>query len=403
MTRRLGKFRILMYSHDTFGLGHLRRCQTIAHFLVDQFADLEVRIVSGAPVAESFEYKSRVGIIKLPSVTKLPDGSYRSLNKEISLEETLVRRKSVIQRAAESFAPHIFIVDKEPMGLKGEVEDTLAFLKARKTKLVLGLRDVLDAPYLLAREWQCSNTIDKIEHYYDDIWVYGPKDFYDPLSGLVVPAVVRSKMNYVGFLHRSAEARPVLRGDYILVTPGGGADGAGLVTSVLTAYQANPGFRKKTLIVLGPYMQAEQAFHFSATARHMPFVEIVEFDNTMENLLAGANSVIAMGGYNTYCEILSFDKPALIVPRTHPREEQLIRATRASELGLVKMLRPEEAADPRRMMTALEGLLTQSPPSSTTPFLRLDGLPKISRLIESWLGEINSFESGQALEQLGAV
>ena len=28
--------RILIYSHDTFGLGHLRRCMTIAHALVDR-------------------------------------------------------------------------------------------------------------------------------------------------------------------------------------------------------------------------------------------------------------------------------------------------------------------------------------------------------------------------------
>ena len=35
---------------------------------------------------------------------------------------------------------------------------------------------------------------------------------------------------------------------------------------------------------------------------------------------------MAMGGYNTFCEILSLDKPALIVPRKTPRLEQSIRA-----------------------------------------------------------------------------
>src|SRR5262252_4486559 len=34
--------RILIYSHDTFGLGHLRRCRAIAHALVDRFKQLSV-------------------------------------------------------------------------------------------------------------------------------------------------------------------------------------------------------------------------------------------------------------------------------------------------------------------------------------------------------------------------
>ena len=41
--------RILIYSHDTFGLGHLRRCRTIAHSLVERFKQLSVLILSGSP------------------------------------------------------------------------------------------------------------------------------------------------------------------------------------------------------------------------------------------------------------------------------------------------------------------------------------------------------------------
>src|SRR5436190_3844092 len=82
-------------------------------------------------------------------------------------------------------------------------------------------------------------------------------------------------------------------------------------------------------------------------------VSIIEFDNRMEDLVSGAKAVVAMGGYNTYCEILSFDKPALIVPRIRPREEQLIRTRRALELGLVDMLLPDEASDAKRMAAAL--------------------------------------------------
>jgi predicted glycosyltransferase len=107
----------------------------------------------------------------------------------------------------------------------------------------------------------------------------------------------------------------------------------------------------------------------------------------MEDLIAGARAVVAMGGYNTYCEILSFDKPALIVPRMRPREEQLIRARRAAELGLIDMLLPEEADDALRFAAALKALPDRPRPSQSNPDLRLEGLVHISEIVGDWLDQ----------------
>jgi predicted glycosyltransferase len=272
------------------------------------------------------------------------------------------------------------------MGMKGEVESTLTYLKTRGTTLVLGLRDVMDAPHLLDAEWKRKNVMPKIAQYYDHIWVYGPPDFYDPLVGLETPEAVRNKMNFVGFLQRNVPREETVarrpEGDYVLVTTGGGGDGADLVRDVLNAYKEDRSLDHKALVVLGPYMPARKRFKLTRKASTLPFVEVIEFDNRMEELVAGAKAVVAMGGYNTYCEILSFDKPALIVPRVQPREEQLIRATRATELGLIDMLRPEESADPMRMADALRRLLVRQPPSITAhESIRLEGLPHISQIV----------------------
>ncbi|MNK59450.1 hypothetical protein D3C87_785560 [compost metagenome] len=82
---------------------------------------------------------------------------------------------------------------------------------------------------------------------------------------------------------------------------------------------------------------------------------------------------------------MSFDKPALVVPRTVPREEQLIRASRASELGLFDMLLPEDAENPAKMAAALKALPNRAPPSVNARGLKLDGLENISRRIAEWL------------------
>jgi predicted glycosyltransferase len=386
MTRRLEDARILMYSHDTFGLGHLRRCRTIAHSLVEDFRGLEILIISGATIAGAFDYRARVDFVKIPSVIKLRNGEYQSMERHRELDDTLKMRRAIIRHTAETFRPDIFIVDKEPMGLKGEVEETLAFLKTHGTTLVLGLREVMDSPHLLDAEWKRKNVMPKIGQFYDNIWVYGPREFYDPLVGLDVPEAVRSKMNFVGFLQRSVsrDERPDHRpkGDYLLVTTGGGGDGADLVNDVMRAYQRDPTLQHKALVVLGPYMPAKQRRKLMRRSESIPCLEVIEFDNRMEELVAGATAVVAMGGYNTYCEILSFDKPALIVPRVQPREEQLIRARRAVELGLVDMLLPDEAEDPARMGAALKALFHRAAPSKSTPEgIRLEGLPHISEIV----------------------
>jgi predicted glycosyltransferase len=397
MKRRVEDARILMYSHDTFGLGHLRRCRTIAHSLVGDYRGLNVLIISGATIAGAFDYRARVDFVQVPSVIKLKDGEYTSMAGDVDLKETLRMRQAIIRQTAEDFQPDIFIVDKEPLGLKGEVEDTLQYLKARGTTLVLGMRDVMDAPHLLDAEWKKSNMLDKIDQYYDRVWVYGPPDFYDPLLGLDVPPGVRRKMDFVGFLQRSVpqqgrKSEHVPDEDYILVTTGGGGDGADLVRDIVNAYEQDHSLQYKTLIVLGPYMPARERTDLVERASKISCLEVIEFDKRMEELIDGATAVVAMGGYNTYCEILSFDKPALIIPRTRPREEQLIRAQRASELGLIDMLLPEESVDPMKLSAALKKLVTRAPPSkSGEENMRLEGLVHISKIVGDWLDDRESY------------
>jgi predicted glycosyltransferase len=156
---------------------------------------------------------------------------------------------------------------------------------------------------------------------------------------------------------------------------------------VLHAYQQDPTLQHRALIVLGPYMPARKRRKLFRKGKSVPWVEIIEFDNRMEELIAGAKAVVGMCGYNTYCEILSFDKPALVVPRTHPRQEQLIRARRAAALGLIDVLLPEEAADAARLASALKALPDRIPPSKAYPTLRLEGLENISTSVGRWLSQ----------------
>ena len=178
--------RVLFYSHDTFGLGHLRRSSTLAAALTDADDQMSALIITGSPVAGRFAFPERVDYVRLPGVTKRSDGSYISEKLGVDIEETTIIRAGLIKSLVELFEPDIIVVDKEPTGFRGELLPALEWLHktGNKTKLVLGLRDVLDDPELLAEEWKRKGSVQAMEKYYDEIWIYGLKSVYDPTEGL---------------------------------------------------------------------------------------------------------------------------------------------------------------------------------------------------------------------------
>jgi predicted glycosyltransferase len=382
----LDNVRVLMYSHDTFGLGHLRRCQALAHYLVGQFKGLSVLILTGSPIIGRFEFKVRVDFVRIPGVIKLRNGDYTSLGLHIDLEHTLALRESIIHHTAEIFNPHVFIVDKEPSGLKGEVRSTLAMLKTKGTPIVLGVRDVLDAPHLLQAEWKEKQAIATLEQYYDEIWVYGDKAMGNPLQGLDIPESIQKRLHYTGYLLRKLpKKRPTAKHladiprTYLLITPGGGGDGVEMIDWLVRAYEKATDLPWHGLFVAGPFMSTESQEKFRERISQLSNASFITFDNNMESLMYHAEAVVAMGGYNTFCEILSFNKPALIIPRTTPREEQLIRAQNASKLGLVQLLDPRMKMSDECTISALKSLEHQVKPATVMSPEFMSGLEQVGK------------------------
>ena len=387
--------RILIYSHDSFGLGHLRRCRTIAHALVDQFAGLKVLIVSGSPIIGSFDFKSRVDFVRIPGVVKLRGGDYTSLSDHIDLSQTLQLRASIMEQAADTFAPDLFIVDKEPLGLRGEVTQTLKKLRDKGVPTVLGLRDILDDPVLLNQEWSQRGTPRDLEFWYDEIWVFGSCSMGNPLSELGISEASLKRMVYTGYLRRAVPSiakAPVNlpREPFLLVTPGGGGDGETLVDWVLSALEQKPRPTKPVVIVLGPFMPQAIRQKFQLRAEALDQVQTIVFNSNMELVMERAAGVVAMGGYNTFCEILSLDKPALLIPRSTPRMEQTLRAYRASSLGLVSMLDGDGDRSAEAMAQALRRLERQPLPSAAGADQILSGLEVICERTRGLLSEKTS-------------
>lgn len=388
--------RIMLYSHDTYGLGHIRRARTIAMALATRFEGASILIATGSPIVGRFDFPPGVDFVRIPGVVKLPSGDYASESMNLDIAQTVALREEILRTTADAFAPDLLIVDKEPTGLRGEMLPTLDLLKARGARIVLGLRDVLDEATALKTEWTRKGALEAIEHYYDETWIYGLREIFEPLAGLTLPPAVEKHVRYTGYLRREAPddwpkptpGEQVPEGS-VLVTPGGGGDGDALIDWVLRAYEADATLSVPAVIVFGPFLNGERRAEFERRAHRFRTIRTRNFDSRLERLMIEARGVIAMGGYNTFCEILSFDKPAALAPRITPRMEQYLRVAAAERIGLVRMLPPmrddAQPPDPATMATAIRALDSQPLPSEARITGLLDGLDRVGTFTQAAL------------------
>ena len=391
---RGSSYRVLMYSHDSFGLGHLRRCRAIAHALVERHKKLNVLILSGSPIIGRFSFRARVDFVRVPGIIKLRSGDYTSLSLHINIEDTLALRASIIEYTAQVFDPHLFLVDKEPLGLLGEAQDTLRMLKRRgRCRLVLGLRDIMDEPEVVAEEWRRKEVMPALERLYDHIWVYGHPQIYDPVKAYGFPPKVAAKTVFTGYLRRQPQPEAYLphevaaaleKGPHLLVTAGGGGDGAEMVDAAISAYERfNDRLPWPALVVYGPFLPGSRRTEFERRAAQLPRVTTLTFHEHLENLMEKVTAVVALGGYNTFCEILSLNKRSIIIPRVKPRAEQLLRAEAGHKLGLVQVLPPDRLT-PETLTEAIIRLPEQPLPASCRIPGLLHGLRRINATVAQW-------------------
>lgn len=339
-------YNILMYSHDTYGLGHIRRSMAIARHLSGK--EVNILILTGSPIAGRYTLPEQVDFVRIPGMIKKTNDEYQSLSIRIDPNQALHIRKNIISATAEAFEPDLFIVDKEPLGLKKEVLPTLQWLRnfLPGTKTVLGLRDILDESSVVCHDWDTKDVYHYLEELYDEIWVYGNKKIYDPIIEYKIPAALEHKIQFTGYIPRKQWPDTVIQkirkryrildeDTFILVTVGGGGDGCELLDHYLSMHDFFPtSLPFKTLMITGPFMPKPYREGLKKRAKHYG-IKSLPFHPRMEQLIGAADLVISMGGYNTICEILSQHTPALIIPRETPRKEQLIRAEKLTEQGLI--------------------------------------------------------------------
>ena len=380
--------KILMHSHDSFGLGHLRRTLTLAASLAEAVPELNVLVTTGSPCATHFPIPVGVDLLKLPSVTKDEDGESapRTFRGSLDLIDRL--RSRILLEAFETFVPDLVIVDHQPVGLRGEMLEVLRRCSERGIPTILGMRDVIDDPERVALEWGHPDVREALRDLYDRVCVYGTPEVFDPRVEYPIPPELRQRVEFVGYVVRDgprhdADAPPDVR-PQVLVTMGGGEDGEAGVLAYLEALKGGPAHWDST-IVLGPLLHPARARHIKRRARRSTNVRVRSFYSDLPRLLAESDAVVSMAGYNTVTEILQARVPAVLLPRVQPRREQLIRSRQLEGLGLVTSL---VEPTPLELWRAVERALTVRTDWSNVP--DLDGRHRVCSIATKMLEEAGS-------------
>lgn len=374
--------RYLFYTNECVGLGHLRRAVNLARALAERAPDAASLIVTGATVGAASRLPVGVDTVKLPLIARDADGRHAPATLPVSYDHLSAVRRSLIAAAAESFAPDVIVVDKHPRGVDGELSETLLQARARGARLVLGLRDIEDDARRVRARWRRSDLVAFVEDAYDAIVVYGPAGSPSALTCLDTPPAVA--VHHVGFVAgRPTVAPPAdLPSGYVLVTPGGGADGFRLLEAYLAAIRLEP-LGVASVIVTGPLMADGRVDELRALAAEADAF-LFESRSDMEAVIGAARAVVAMAGYNTVAELLRAGKRALLVPRVRPSAEQLLRANALQVAGLADVLLPAELSGPA-LRPALERLLDPTRP--TTRAFDADGAAGAAELFERLAAE----------------
>lgn len=391
--------KVLLYSHDTYGLGHLRRNLAIAGKMLDGSGRFSVCLLTGSPVIGQWNLPDGLQVQALPPVIKTDAEQYAARDSGQPFGLVKGYREALILKTVLRYRPDIFLVDHAPAGMNGELLSTLALIRRElpDTRTIIGLRDILDSPAIVQKTWCEQDIYALLEHAYDDIFVYGSRTLFDVAEGYDMSPSLAARVRYCGHVVEARatsgpstpnapeqvcwnidlpRSRPV-----VLVTTGGGGDGFVLMDAYLQAIELLPVGLLHSVVVAGPLMPGDESAALRQRVANRADIEWVDYTTDLVPSLRAADLVVAMAGYNTSAEIMALRKRAILVPRAAPRAEQRMRSNLLAKLGLVWSVEPDADLVQKLVELIPEALSSPPPLAPLTAVIDLNGAERVMQYL----------------------
>src|SRR5215218_2084344 len=381
--------RVLFYSHDGTGLGHLRITLGVATAYARLRPQDSLLLMTGSLQAGTFALPENLDYVKLPAMPKRdlyaslpPTEGYTG-----SHNSTIRFRTALALATVQAFDPHLVVIDHAPAGLFRELAPSIDWLRRRdpSPSLALLMRDITFGPEQTRSIWTNEGVYPLLDEAYDRILVYGDPRVFDPIAAYAMSERAASRTRFCGYLAPSPPRRSpaqvreeVGAGNLPLVafSVGGGGDGGLFLRTFLAGLRVCPHGPVQSYIVTGPLIPEGDRHEIMALIDSLPNVYVVDFDPDFAAVVRAADAVVCMGGYNSIAESVYFGKRPIVMPRVPGSEEQVLRAEGFARLGLATVVGPEPL-DATALWDAIERELSRA--DRPGPILAFDGLECIAR------------------------
>ena len=371
--------RVLFYSHNGVGVGHLQRQLDLATAYRERHPDSVVLLASGSHGASMFKIPAGIDYVKLPSLQMVDRyRTWRPRDLALPLRDVIELRAELLQDTVKTVSPDLLVADFMPAGPYGELLPALDQLEHSGGRAVAGFRDVIDDPAFVRQLWTEAGTYDVLRRHYASICVYGDPRTLNFITAYGLDDELASRVRYCGYLGRrnppanreaAAQDRP-----FVVATSGGGVDGPALLHAfVRAAARLQPQRGGRWVAVTGPLM-ADEDHAAIASLAEAHRIEVHRVIPELRNTIAEADCVVSMAGYNTVCDIMSYHRRSILVPRGRPSREQSLRARRLDVWGVADVIQADELR-PESLADAIENALAAeaAPSSGPVPLGGIEG------------------------------
>jgi predicted glycosyltransferase len=354
---------ILFYCQHILGIGHLIRSMEIVRGLL---ADFEICFVNGGRVVEEFPIPAGVRVVNLPAIaTDTEFQELRAIDPDQDLEAVFDQRRAILLDLVAEVQPDLLVIELFPFGRRRfstELVPCIETAKARGAKVVCSLRDIVVTKQDQARH---EDKICRLmNQYFDLLLIHGDPSFQPLELSFSRVQDLQCPVAYTGYVVQEAAAiaadTPLVDPDrpLILTSVGGGRFGHELLFSVVEAAQFLEHLPHQILVFAGPFCPPEVFAELEVRAGDRPNVLLQRYTPNLLAYMHQADLSISMAGYNTTMNVLTSGVRAMVLPFTgNDDQEQTLRAERLEELGIVRVIRPDDLRPEsmaQRVMTCLQ-------------------------------------------------
>ena len=355
---------VLFYVQHLLGIGHVQRAFRFAEAVARE--GIAVTLVSGGEPPPGPIRMQSARIVQLAPI-RASDASFKELvgpgGQPIDEKLRAVRR-GVLLAAFEAARPDVVVIEAFPFGRRAfrfELEPLIeaARLRRPRPRVVCSVRDIVVVPKDRKRR---REIIDRVRADFDFVFVHGDPSFIPLEASFSTTSEIAERLIYTGYI---SETGPIGGGDEtagvdeVLVSVGGGAVGATLLSTALEARRHGCLAGLTWRLLTGPNLP-QQAFGILAGA--LPEGVVLErYRLEFPQMLRRCRVSVSQAGYNTVLDILAARAPAVVAPFASEREtEQQLRAERLAMRGVLELV-PETDLTPVRLARSIERAIKRGP------------------------------------------